>query len=396
MLNSKLLALKVQTFINRHLNANVHDLALKGSPFSEVETAELMQQIQSKNKCKKKLPTWFNSLGIYYPAKLNIEQTSSEKTALYKSAMLDGGLLIDLSGGFGVDSFYFSKKIKTVVHCEIETELSEIAAHNFRILKANNIKTIATDGLEYLKNNTEALDWIYIDPSRRDVQKNKRFFIEDCTPNVTKHLDLFFKHSSQVLVKLSPMLDIHAALEVLPQTKEIHIVAVKNEVKELLFILKNEYHGAPLIKAINLDSTQEVFEFKTSDELQSSSDFALPALFLYEPNAAVLKSGAFKLVSNRFNVKKLAQHTHLYTSELAIDDFPGKAYRINRVHPYNKKKLKALLNGQKANVKTRNFPEKTEHLKTIFKLSDGGERFLFFTSSEAKKWVLDCSEVTSI
>jgi len=163
-----------------------------------------------------------------------------------------------------------------------------------------------------------------------------------------------------------------------------------------LFILKNEYHGAHLIKAINLDSTQEVFEFKTSDELQSSSDFALPALFLYEPNAAVLKSGAFKLVSNRFNVKKLAQHTHLYTSELAIDDFPGKAYRINRVHPYNKKKLKALLNGQKANVKTRNFPEKTEHLKTIFKLSDGGERFLFFTSSEAKKWVLDCSEVTSI
>ena len=253
MLNSKLLALKVQTFINRHLNANVHDLALKGSPFSEVETAELMQQIQSKNKCKKKLPTWFNSLGIYYPAKLNIEQTSSEKTALYKSAMLDGGLLIDLSGGFGVDSFYFSKKIKTVVHCEIETELSEIAAHNFRILKANNIKTIATDGLEYLKNNNEALNWIYIDPSRRDVQKNKRFFIEDCTPNVTKHLDLFFKHSPQVLVKLSPMLDIHAALEVLPQTKEIHIVAVKNEVKELLFILKNEYHGSSLIKAINLE-----------------------------------------------------------------------------------------------------------------------------------------------
>ena len=173
-------------------------------------------------------------------------------------------------------------------------------------------------------------------------------------------------------------------------------MAIKNEVNELLFILKNDHHGVPLIKAINLDSTQEIFEFKTSDELQSLSDFAPPSLFLYEPNAAVLKSGAFKLVSNRFNIKKLAQHTHLYTSELAINNFPGKTYRINYIHPYNKKKLQARLNGQKANVKTRNFPEKTEHLKTIFKLSDGGERFLFFTSSEAKKWVLDCSEVTSI
>jgi len=393
MLNPKLLADNVQTFINAHLKANIEDLALKGSPFLDIQTPQLLEQIQAKIKCAKKLPTWFHAQNIYYPSKINIEQTSSEVSALYKSKLVQGQNLLDLTGGFGVDSFYFSKKIKSVTHCEIDTKLSEIVQHNFKSLKVKNIATVVQNGLSYLEQKEQHFDWIYIDPSRRDAQKNKRFFIEDCIPNVTEHLQLFLSKSKNVMVKLSPMLDIHAALESLPQTKAIHVVAIKNEVKELLFILERDYTSEPLIKTINLNTRHPDFEFKISTENNTKVNYSIPSEYLYEPNASVLKAGAFKYVASKFDVKKLAQHTHLYTATKQIKDFPGKIYRITQLLPYHKKKLKPVLNGKKANIKIRNFTESVPQLKKEFNISDGGDVFIFFTNTEHKKWVLICEKI---
>ncbi len=393
MFNSKLLAENVQTFINAHLKANIEDLALKGSPFLDIETPQLLEQIQAKIKCVKKLPTWFHAQNIYYPSKINIEQTSSEISALYKSKLVEGQYLLDLTGGFGVDSFYFSKKIKSVTHCEIDAKLSEIVQHNFKSLKVKNIATVAQNGLSYLEQKEQHFDWVYVDPSRRDAQKNKRFFIEDCIPNVAKYLELFLSKSKNIMVKLSPMLDIHAALESLPQTKEIHVVAIKNEVKELLFILERGYNDEPTLKAVNLNTNQPDFKFKISTENNTKVSYSIPSEYLYEPNAAVLKAGAFKYIASKFDVKKLAQHTHLYTATKQIKDFPGKIYRIKQVLPYHKKKLRPLLNGQKANVKTRNFAESIPRLKKEFNISDGGTMFFFFTKTEQKKWVLICEKI---
>lgn len=393
MFNPKLLEDNVQAFINAHLKANIEDLALKGSPFLDIKTPQLLEQIQAKIKCTKKLPTWFNAQNIYYPSKINIEQTSSEISGLYKSKLVEGQNLLDLTGGFGVDSFYFSKKIKSVTHCEIDTKLSEIVQHNFKSLKVKNITTVAANGLVYLEQKEQHFDWIYIDPSRRDAQKNKRFFIEDCIPDVTKHLELFLSKSKNIMVKLSPMLDIHAALESLPQTKEIHVVAIKNEVKELLFILEQGYTEEPTLKAVNLNTKQPDFEFKMSTENNSKVSYSIPSEYLYEPNASVLKAGAFKYVASKFDVKKLAQHTHLYTATKQIKDFPGKIYRIKQVLPYHKKKLKPVLNGQKANLKIRNFIDSVTQLKKEFNISDGGDVFIFFTKTEQKKWVLICEKI---
>ena len=393
MFNPKLLEHKVQTFINEHLGANIEDLALKGSPFLDIETIQLLEQIQAKSKCTKKLPSWFHAQNIIYPNKLNIEQTSSEVSAAYKSKLVEGHRLLDLTGGCGVDSFYFSKKIKSVTHCEINVKLSKIVKHNFKSLKVNNIVTLAQNGLEYLEEKEHYFDWIYIDPSRRDTQKNRRFFIEDCSPDVSKHLELFLSCSKNILVKLSPMLDLHAALKSLPQTKEIHVVAIKNEVKELLFILERGFTEEPILKTINLNTVQPVFEFKISSENKTQVSYATPSGYLYEPNTSILKAGAFKCITSRFDIEKLAKHTHLYTSLKIINDFPGKIYRIKQVIPYHKKKLKSVLTGQKANVKTRNFNESIPQLKKEFNISDGGDMFIFFTKSEQKKWVLICEKI---
>ncbi|MDA0316322.1 MAG: hypothetical protein O2906_02325 [Bacteroidetes bacterium] len=175
MLNLKLLKNEVQHFINEHLDTAIDKLALKGSPFDEIQTVELLEQIQSKKKCEKKLPSWYNTAGVYFPNKINIEQTSSEISATYKSNLITGKTLLDLTGGFGVDSLYFSKTIDNIVHCEINAFLSKIVHHNFEVFGTKNVKTITADGLEFLKQKSETFDWMYIDPSRRDTKKINAF-----------------------------------------------------------------------------------------------------------------------------------------------------------------------------------------------------------------------------
>lgn len=266
-MNYSILNTEIQEFINANLNSDINALILKGTTFQNTETKDLIEQIEAKKRCDKKLPTWFKTKKIYYPNKLNIEQTSSEITAKYKSELIKGDSIIDLTGGFGVDCFYFSKHFNIVNHCEINDTLSEIVEHNFSQLGIKNIKTIKTDGIEYLKTTSKNYDWVYIDPSRRHDSKGKVFFLNDCLPNVPEYLDLLFKHSKNIMIKTSPLLDLSVGIGELKHVKTIHVIAVNNEVKELLWLLENEYNGEVLVETVNLKKDEnEYFSFYLNDE----------------------------------------------------------------------------------------------------------------------------------
>lgn len=379
-MNKSILNTDIQEFINSNLNSNISSLILKGTSFLNVETKAIIEQIEAKKRCEKKLPTWFQASNIYYPNKLNIEQTSSEITAQYKSSLIKGESIIDVTGGFGVDCFYFSKYFKTVVYCEINPNLSEIVTHNFKVLQADNIATKCVNGIEYLTASEEIFDWIYIDPSRRHDSKGKVVYLNDCEPNVPEHLALLFKHSKHILIKTSPLLDISVGVNELQNVKTIHVVAVNNEVKELLWILEDDFQGDISIETVNLKKDhEEHFSFLLNTEKELDSQYNLPLTYLYEPNSAILKSGAFDSISNNLNVFKLHKHTHLYTNDTFID-FPGRVFKIEQVFPYNKKTFKKL-GITKANVTTRNFPETVEQLRKKLNIKDGGDTYLFFTTN---------------
>ena len=317
-MNTTILNTDVQQFINAHLNTDITSLLLKGISFKDIDTKAIIEQIEAKKRCKTKLPTWFNTNTIYYPNKLNIEQTSSEKTAAYKAGLISGNTLIDLTGGFGIDAYYFSKRVETVTHCEINEELSKMVQHNNIKLGVANMTCIAENGIEVLKRLNKPFDWIYVDPSRRDVSKNKVFLLTDCEPNVKTFQGLFLKYAKHVMLKTSPLLDISATLSALKHVKCVHIVAVNNEVKELLWILERDYTGDVEINTINLQKDQQQnFNFKLKDESNSTSDYSEPLTYLYEPNAAILKAGAFNTVT-----KLSVQNSYVHKG-FKIDEIQG-------------------------------------------------------------------------
>ncbi|WP_347926222.1 class I SAM-dependent methyltransferase [Pontimicrobium sp. SW4] len=393
-MNNSILNTEIQEFIDDNINSDVASLLFKKKSFSNVELKEVIEQIEAKRKCKTKLPTWFKTSNIYYPNKLNIEQTSSEITADYKSRLMNGNSIIDITGGFGVDCFFFSKYFEEVTHCEIDKNLSKIVSHNYNQLEANNTKTLNVDGIEHIQQVEKTCDWIYIDPSRRHDSKGKVFYLKDCLPNVPEHLDLLFKYTNNVLVKASPMLDISIGISEIKHTKAIHIVAVNNEVKEVLFMLNKGHKDEIAIDTINIKGEKkETFSFLYSTELNAKANFSLPLTYLYEPNAAILKSGAFKTIAQELNINKLHQHSHLYTSN-ALIDFPGRIFKIVKHIPYNKKAIKKILGNSKVNITTRNFSESVSELRKKFNMKDGGESYAFFTTNISdEKIVLVCEKL---
>jgi spermidine synthase len=392
-LDLTLLNLEIQRFINANIDATISKLALQKNPFPYVDWIAILNQIEAKTKAKEKLSTWFNTQNIIYPAKISIEQTSSEKTAFYKSTIVSGDSLIDLTGGFGVDDFYFAKKIKRVAHCEINPELSTIVKHNFEQLDAKNITYYTGDSLETLTSLNTKWDWIYIDPSRRNDLKGKVFMLKDCLPNVPDNLDFYFKNSDAILIKTAPLLDLTAGLSELKLVKSIHIVALDNEVKELLWELHKDFKGETTIKTINiLKDKTETFDFILNGQSEMPS-YGLPQNFLYEPNSAIMKSGGFDEVSNYYKLNKLHKHSHLYTSSILIS-FPGRVFEIENAFPYNKVEMKNHLENKKANITTRNFPDTVESIRKKWKIKEGGNVYCFFTTDENNnKIVLICNKI---
>lgn len=393
LMNAAILDPDVQEYIHSHLKTKPTSMILKGVPFTDVSVQEVVEQIDAKNKCEKKLPTWFQTSAIYYANKLNIEQTSSEVTADYKASLTNGNTLIDLTGGYGVDAYFFAKHFEQVTHCEWNEDLSNIVRHNFEKLNVSNVKCIASDGLIYLQNSDMNYDWIYVDPSRRHDSKGKVFLLKDCLPNIPEHLDALWSRSSNIMIKTSPLLDLTMGLNELEFVKTIYVIAVNNDVKELLWILEQDFNGEVEIKTINFKAhSSEEFSFLMDEESAVETDCSAPLAYLYEPNSAILKSGGFNSLATALPVNKLHKHSHLYTSDNLVE-FPGRVFEILKVVPYNKKKIKAL-SMEKANITTRNFPETVQHLRKTFKIKDGGSQYLFFTTNvDNEKIVLVCTKV---
>ena len=387
---TQLLRPEIQDFIRSQVHSDVTKLALQKNPFPDVDWAEIINQVAARQKAESKLPTWFASRNIIYPSKISVEQTSSEAAALYKSGLVSGNSLIDMTGGFGIDDFYFAKKVTSLTHCELNIELSAIAKNNFKVLGVSNIECLPGDSLDVLTLTDRQWDWMYIDPSRRNDAKGKVFMLRDCLPNVPELLGTYFKYTDNVMVKTAPLLDITAGLSELHSVKAIHIVAVNNEVKELLWILQKGYTGRPLAIAVNIGRNNvDVFENPIGNA--AIATYSQPQKYLYEPNAAIMKSGAFNEVSRHYNIDKLHQNTQLYTSDKCLD-FAGRRFIINTVLPYQKKDMKTIA-GSKMNVSARNFPLSPQEIQQKWKIKDGGDVYAFFTTNlNNEKIVLLCSK----
>ncbi len=392
-MNLLLLQEDVQVFLVENLNQKATSIALKKSSFVGINSKELAQQLVGKQKAKVKLPSWFNNLNIYYPPSLNLEQTSSEKTADYKANLISGTTLVDCTGGFGIDCVSFAKRMEKVFHCDLNEELQSIAAHNFKVLGIKNIESYTTNGIEFALKQKK-INWIYIDPSRRNEAKGKVFFLEDCLPNVPLILDDLFKVTSKILIKTAPILDISVGLKSLQYVKEIHVIAVNNEVKELLWMLDIQHLEEPVIKAVNLSKNKETsVEVKLGEESYAHAILSKPKKYLYEPYASVMKAGVFNWLSQNFKVEKLHALTHLYTSEELIE-FPGRCFSITAILPFNKSGMRAIVKC-KTNVVTRNFKMSVAELRKKYKLQEGLDRYLFFvTDHNNKPIVIDCKKIS--
>ncbi|TDQ79965.1 THUMP-like domain-containing protein [Sphingobacterium yanglingense] len=379
-MNNHILDKDVQAHIRANREHSPSDIALKKSPFSSVSSSEIAAQIDGWQRAVKKLPTWAFSSLIYYPDKINLEQCSSEHTALIKQTLIKkGSKVVDVTGGFGVDSCYMAQEADIVVHCELNERLSEIVKHNATVLGVPNIVCIATNGVDFVQAQADqSLDYILIDPSRR-VNHAKVFLLEDCEPNIIAAQDMFFRKSRYIICKLSPLLDISTALQKLKHVKLVYVISVDSDCKELLFIQDSTYTGETKIVAIRLFTDQiQTLTFTQEEEKQALIRTSQPLTYLYDPDVSVTKAGAFKTVAKRFNLFKIHTHSHLYTSDSLEPDFPGRAFLVKEVFELSAFKRRTSLD--KANVATKNFPMKVEEIKKKFKIKDGGNEYLFFTT----------------
>ena len=374
-------------FIRENLNADVPTLALKKVSVG-IDFSLALRQIEARQLLRKKVPSWSENEDLLFPAHLSIEQCSSEASAKYKSSLLQGQSFADLTGGLGIDTYFISRHFQQADYVEQQTELCELARHNFDVLNTD-VKVWNETAEGYLKH-CEPYDCIFLDPARRDVYGRKTVSISDCTPDVAALQDRLLEKAKTVMIKLSPMLDISKALEELRHVKEVHVVAVANECKELDVILERGYEREPQFVCVNLLTVQPELRFTLEEERQSPSRLAASVLnYLYEPNPAVMKAGCFKLLTECFDVFKLHKNSNLYTSEQLVSSFPGRIFKVESWATYNKKVKQTLLyDVEKASIAVRNFPLSVAELRKSLKIGDGDETYLFATTIKGEEKVV--------
>ncbi|MEQ8579913.1 MAG: RsmD family RNA methyltransferase [Balneola sp.] len=370
-------------FIKDHVNDDPAEIMLQSRKFPELPMRDIVVQIASRQKAKDKLPEWFGNYDLILPPKQNLEQASSEISAKFKARFVEGDSLVDLTGGTGVDTFYLSRKMRSTVYVEPNEELCGASKHNFEVLGVN-IEVQNSTAEDMLNQNTVQSDWIFIDPSRRDDSQNRVYALEDCEPNVIELEEQLLNSAKNVLIKASPMLDIKKTLQQFSSCYKVQVVAVDNEVKELLLYLTKDNDEEADIEAWNISDKrdEEQFSFKYSEEEASDFNIGEPIRYIYEPNAALMKAGAYKLLSSEFGVLKLHPNTHLYTSDELIENFPGKKLLIKEVFKPSKKEIKKRVKNDTVNVIVRNYPMGANEIKKKFGLKDGGEEFLIFCELE--------------
>ncbi|MBD9056917.1 MAG: SAM-dependent methyltransferase [Prevotella sp.] len=444
-----------QDFIRQHQDDDVRQLAFLGSKYPEVDMPFALDQIRGRKMARVKLPRWASLEGIIYPPHISMEQCSSESTALYKAELAarllglpasSSGIemkaeneieFVDLTGGFGVDFSYIAARLGVKsMYVERQAHLCEAAKENFERLGLKNAIVKNGDGIEVLhsflpkKDDAASADdslgiiydqplsllktklglkLIFIDPARRDDAGNKVVSLKDCTPDVTVLQEEMLSKADYVIIKLSPMLDWHRAISELSHVREVHIISVNNECKELLLVLSTRNMGD--MEASSADGevkhagnlriycVNDAQSF-VCDELDMESSpvrIAPPVLeemqYLYEPNASLMKAGCFGVLSDRYDARMLSKNSHLFVSQAPIEAFPGRSFRIIAISSFNKKELKRHLSGiTKANIATRNFPLSVAELRKRLKLKDGGETYIFATTLSDESHVLMITE----
>ena len=373
-------------FISIHKAEDVADLALRLKQYPEVDAAYALVQIAGWQKAVQKLPELANIKGWIWPKKLSMEQCSGEETARIKRQIIGDTYTTgaDLTGGAGVDSYYLSERAETWHYVEQQEDLCTMAEHNFRLV-GRPIRVHHCSAESFAESMPD-VDVAFIDPARRNVHGGKVFKLEDCSPNLSTLLPSLLPHCKRLLIKLSPMLDISEAMRQLSAANRAYIIAVRNEVKELLILFdkeskhnkESEYTDNHLITAINImRNSAESYSFTEAEEAAAIAQYLSPTEpvegYLYEPNAAILKAGAFRLMSERYAVRKLGINTHLYQSDELVEAFPGRIWKIQVVVDKTKQKL---LSGQQANILTRNYPLKPDDIRKKLKLRDGGEQYI--------------------
>ena len=374
-------------FIRENLNADVPTLALKKAPVG-TDVSLALRQIEARQLLRKKVPSWSENEDLLFPAHLSIEQCSSEAAARYKAGLLEGQTFSDLTGGLGIDTYYISQYFQQADYVERQTELCDLARHNFAVLDTD-VKVWNETAEDYLKH-CEPKDCIFIDPARRDEYGRKTVSIADCTPDAAALQDSLLQKAKRVMIKLSPMLDISKALEELCHVKEVHVVAVANECKELDVILERDYQGEIQFVCVNLLTEQPELRFTMEEERHCQGQLAEKVLdYLYEPNPALMKAGCYKLLTMRYGVFKLHKNSNLYTSEQCIPNFPGRVFKVEGWALYNKKIKQTLLSDvDKASIAVRNFPLPVAELRKALRLADGDETYLFATTLKGEKKVM--------
>ena len=383
-----------EDFIIQHRHDDVRALALRKAE-EGVDIKWCLQQIEGWQKACDKLPRWAEQDGLWYPPALSMEQCSSEHTAEYKKSVVSRLLpdaserlrFADLTGGYGIDFSYMASLFAESCYVERNAELCRVAEHNFNVLSLTGAKVVCADSTEYLHSATVNYSLLYLDPARRDGVGRKTVAIGDCTPDIGAILDDLLRASRYVVIKLSPMLDISAALVVLKCVREIHVVSVKGECKELLFVLDVQYKGMPAYHAVNLASADEPFicshEQKTDAVLSVAGQCIVLAqgMYLFEPNASILKAGVQDVLCQHYGVAKLHPMSNLFISKEPVEGFPGRSFKVVDYCGFGKKELCAMLGETKrANLAIRNFPSTVADLRKKLRLAEGGDVYLFATT----------------
>ncbi len=394
----KLEVLKKANEIARGLGQiDLRDYALKNPEKLSPELLRLvLEQYSFIQKLSQKVPSWHRNPEILGASLVNIAQSTSEDVARWKFHKLSTRHTADLTGGFGIDSFFLSNSSENHVLCEVNTELLEVVRHNFGLLGKTNVTFRNESAEEFIHNTTQQFDLIYLDPDRRSSVTNKLVRIEDCSPDLTQIHEQLRNLAPEIWVKYSPLLDISRALTQLPGVFEVMIIAVKNDVKELLFKLGNGVLPEnPMIRAVNITGPHAVreFSFHLNEEKESTAQTGPVSNYLYEPNNAVLKSGAFNLLAKKFGLTKMAVNSHFYSSEHVISDFPGRVFHISDVFSPAEKNLKPFRNTG-WNIIARNYPLNPETICRKYRLKEGGKDYLIFTTDQNNnKIVLNCTKI---
>lgn len=406
-----------KSFIQLHKGDDIKSLALRMPHIHGIDNRMVLQQISGYQKAMNKIPSWADNPDMLYPPEISMEQCSSEITARYKRRVLenlrtgsDGKIkrFADITGGFGIDCAFMAGYVKDALYVEMNDELCGIAENNFRVLGLGNIITVVHgNGIKVLEDCIEdndsshggkPFDLIFADPSRRDRTGGRVVAISDCEPDISLNKPLLFKSADMILLKLSPMLDLASTLNLLPETSQVHIVSVDGECREMLLLLDSNHANDVAIVCANMlhEGAEETFYYKKSEENNSCVCYAeKPGKFLYEPNASIMKAAPFGLISEKFNVKELHPNSHLFTSDVLNEDFPGRIFEVISSFPCNKKNLRLHIEGEfKANLTVRNFPETVAGIRKTTGLKEGGNDYIFATTLyEGTKVAIQCRKI---